>query len=249
MIPAMKTQATRWMILMLGTVLVFGHAAVSQEKIDFNAFLKETQQSDAHNGKTAFVWFVPPELWEESAVSAGSTQQAARKAFAPLHDYRLFIVGVGSVGAVSAGAGNVDWLPDGDVRKNVVLRDGAGHTYAPVEKVSADAQALIDVIRPTFKNIMGPAADGLHLLFFPIKDAAGQEFGDPHHSGELSLVVSKIMDPGTRVYTWRFPLNSLAAPRYCPVGKERVEASWKYCPWHGNKLDVDAPTATPAKAK
>jgi hypothetical protein len=228
-------------------LLVLAQPSFCQSSLDFNAFLKETQQSDTHNKKTALVWFVPPELWEESAASAGATREAAKSAFAPLHNYRLFIVGVGSV--VAGSSGSIDWLPDSDIRKNVVLRDGAGHTYVPVDKVSADVQSLVDIIRPTFKNIMGPMADGLQLLFFPTKDAAGKEFGDPRSRGELSLVVSNIIDPGAeRVYTWRLPLNALSPPRYCPVGKERVEASWKYCPWHGNKLDEDAGQA-PAKTK
>jgi hypothetical protein len=241
-------KAAQLPLLTLAAMVMLAQAALCQDTIDFNAVLKETQQTDRHNGKTVFVWFVPPEFWEQSAMSAGATREAAKSAFAPLHNYHLFIVGVADY-KLGGASGKMDWVADADVRKNVVLRDVAGHTYVPLEKVSDAAQDLVNVMRPTFKNTLGPMAEGMHLLFFSTKDATGKEFGDPRQSGELSILISDIIDAGTaRAYTWRLPLNAFSPPKYCPVGKERVEANWKYCPWHGNKLDAGTAPA-PASTK
>ena len=134
------------------------------------------------------------------------------------------------------------------MRKSIVLRDEAGNTYKPLETVSANAQSFNDILKPIFKNMLGQFGEGVRIIYFPIKDSTGKIFADPRRSSEFSLVVTGLIDSGNNVYTWRLPLSSMTPPRYCPVGKEKLDASWKYCPWHGNKLE-DSAAAPPATVK
>jgi hypothetical protein len=70
---------------------------------------------------------------------------------------------------------------------------------------------------------------------------------DPLSPGGFSLVLSKLIAGKDKVFEWKLPLTSLSPPKYCPAGKERVQANWKYCPWHRVKLDetVGPLAATP----
>jgi len=214
----------------------------SADQIDTTALAKETEQIDQRNGKMGIFFWVPTEFWEQSTVNAGGSRERAKQYFKPLRDYNVFLVGVGTIGL-----GSMDWTPDATLRKSIVLRDQAGDSFKPLETVSPEAQGFTDILKPTLKTILGPFGEGVQLLFFPIKDSTGKVFADPRHSSEFSLVVSDLMGAGSSTYTWRPPLTSMLPPKYCPLGKERVEANWKYCPWHGNKLDSEAKPAPAAK--
>ena len=104
-------------------------------------------------------------------------------------------------------------------------------------------------MRPIFKNMLGNFGEGMQFVVFPLKDGAGNVFADARKSSEMSLDVVDLMGAPTSTYSWKFPLTSLVPPKFCPVGKERVEANWKYCPWHGNKLEDPTTMTPPPSAK
>lgn len=83
-------------------------------------------------------------------------------------------------------------------------------------------------------------------LFFPAVNKMLQPIADPLKAGSFSLLLSKLADGKDKVFESKRPLTSLSPSKYCPVGKERVQANWKYCPWHGVRLDDSASPATPA---
>jgi hypothetical protein len=86
------------------------------------------------------------------------------------------------------------------------------------------------------------------VLFFPAKTSTGKLIVDTGHEGSFSLLIDNLAGQKQSTFEWRLPLTSLTPPKFCPVGKERVEANWKYCPWHGNKLDAGAsPVLDPKK--
>ena len=67
----------------------------SETKVD--AIIKETQQTIGGKDTTGFVWWLPAEFWEQSAIEEGSSPEQARTNFAALHDYTMIIVAVGKV--------------------------------------------------------------------------------------------------------------------------------------------------------
>jgi hypothetical protein len=217
----------------------------SAPPVDMSAFIRETQQMDQRQGKMGMFWWVPNEFWEQSALANGQSVDVIRTAFAPLSDYTVVVVGVGDLGV-----GSIDWMPADDLRGRIKLRDQAGNLYKPLAEISPKAQEIVGTLQPVFKNILGPMAEGMHFFFFPAKDANGKAIANPRRASEFSLLVSDVMGQPLNIYTWRLPVSELLPPRYCPIGKEKVQASWKYCPWHGNKLDESAapsPTSAPAK--
>jgi hypothetical protein len=210
-----------------------GEITLSPEpEIDTQAIIKETEKVESGNHKMGIFWWIPPDFWEAAVRKQGYSAEQARKVFAPFRGYNLFLIGVGDMGAA-----NLIWTQEKEIKKNVALRDQHGNLYKPLEETPKDVSSLISVMKPMLKNMMGDFGEGLQFVLFSAKDSSGTSFSDPRKSSEIFLDVSELMGPATSTYSWKLPLTSLTPPKYCSVGKEKVEANWKYCPWHGNKLD------------
>jgi hypothetical protein len=214
-------------------------------EIDTDSIVKETEQVDTRNHKMGIFWWVPPDFWEAAVRKQGYTSEQATRYFQPFRKYNLFLVAVGDMEL-----GNISWTKEPELKKNLRLRDQRDNVYRPMEELPDDIRPMVDVMKPVFRNLMGNFGDGIQFFLFPAKDASGNSFADPRKTAEIFLDVSDVMGTSTSTYSWKFPLTSLTPPKYCPVGKEKVEANWKYCPWHGNKLEeAVGPSKTVAPVK
>ncbi|MFZ0276452.1 MAG: hypothetical protein WA254_13545 [Candidatus Sulfotelmatobacter sp.] len=224
-------------------------AAVAQSappaatEVDFNALVRELEQTTKEPGYIGVIMWTPVQYWEQSLVRAGFSADKARDRFLALRKYTVIMAGFGKMGI-----GNINWISEPEVRSNLKLRDAAGNDYESVQKVSGDAEGLASIIKPLLANMLGTMGQNLQIYFFPAADKMANPIADPLAPGSFSIVITNILGTKESVYEWKLPLTSLSPPRYCPVGKERVEANWKYCPWHGVKLDEPAP-APPAEVK
>ena len=210
------------------------------EDVDLSGLLKETQQSASEAGYFGLVWWIPTEYWEISLEKGGFSADKAKEHYAPLKKYTVVAVALGKMGI-----GNINWLPETDIRDNLRLRDSEGNLYPPVQKLSGDAEGLVSVLKPVFSNILGTMGQNLVLLFFPSVNKMAKPIADPLAPGNFAVVLSKLVEGKDKVFEWKLPLTSLSPPKYCPVGKERLQSNWKYCPWHGVKLDEPTPVAAP----
>ena len=214
--------------------------AAPSPAVDLQALIKETEQVDMRSHKMGVFWWVPTDFWEVSLRAQGYNFASANKIFEPFGTYNVFLVAVGDMGV-----GDIAWMAEKELKKSIVLRDQHGNTYKPLEELPEDITPMVEIMKPIFKNMMGSFGAGLQFILFPAKDKEGNRFADPRKSSDFFLDVPDLMGTPTSTYTWRLPLTSLSPVKYCPAGKEKVEASWKYCPWHGVKLTDEAP-ATPA---
>jgi hypothetical protein len=207
------------------------------------AFLKETQQGLDEPGYGGVIWWIPTEFWEISSERSGTPEEAAKQRFASLRKYTVIAVALGKFGI-----GNINWISEPEIRDATSLRDSDGNVYRPVQKLSGDAEGLVSVLKPIFGNLLGSMGQNTQILFFPATNKMAKPIADPHSPGSFSVVVSKLVEGKEKVFEWKLPLTTLSPPKYCPVGKERVQANWKYCPWHGVKLD-DSPAPDAATPK
>lgn len=206
--------------------------------------IKDTQRPIGGKDIAGLVWWIPAEFWEASAIQQGSTPQKARETFAPMREYTMVIVAVGKVGI-----GNITWFSESDVRSSTTLRDSDGQLYKALTDISSDAVGIASVVKPVLANTLGQTGQNLQIMFFPAKTTAGKLIADPTRAGSFSVQIENLAGQKLSMFEWRLPLTSLTPPRFCPVGKERVEANWKYCPWHGNKLEEAAPPPAEQKKK
>jgi hypothetical protein len=216
--------------------------ASSAADFDMSAFIKETQQSVNEPGFIGLVWWIPTQYWEISAERSGTPEEKAKERFAPLRKYTLIVVVVGKIGI-----GNINYISEPEIRDATTLHDSEGNVYQPVQQLSGDAQGLVTIIKPLFGNMMGQMGQNIQMLFFPATNKMAKPIADPTSSGNFTVTLSKIVAGKDKILEWRLPLTTLSPPKYCPVGKERVQANWKYCPWHGVRLDEPAAGASTAK--
>ncbi len=242
-----RTLLSRWCLL---CVLCFSAiAATAQqtqptaEPLDFPALMHELLQSPNNPGYAGLVWWTPPAFWEESMKRAGMAAEKAHQQVAPLRRYTMILVAGGKVGL-----GTIDWSSEFQIRDSVRLRDVEGNIYEPLPQVSGDAAGLASILKPTLSNILGPTGQGTQILFFPGVDKKSQVIADPLAPGTFAVVVKNLFGEKETVFQWTLPVTTLSPPKYCPVGGEKVQANWKYCPWHGNKLD-QVPATPPAAGK
>jgi len=205
----------------------------SDEGVNLDGIIKETQKSFTNKGHAGLVWWIPTEFWEAAATKHGSTPERARKTFEPLRNYVVVAVAVGTVGI-----GNVNWYNEQIIRSSVTLKDFEGTVYGPLTDLSGDANGLLSIFKPILSNLLGSTGQNIQLLFFPARSARGKLIADPKREGMFTIEFSYPEEKIASQYEWKLPLTSLSPLKYCPVGKEVVQASWKYCPWHGNKLET-----------
>jgi hypothetical protein len=207
--------------------------AVSLADVDVDDLIQECQQTLRGKEYAGIVWWVPVEFWEISALSQGTSAPVARAQFDALREYTLVGLAVGKMGAF----GGITWTPGGELRARSILRDAAGNDYRPVEKLNPDAQMLSTLLRPMLASLLGQIGQNIEFIFFPSRNKKGEPLVDPRSAGNFSVILKDIVGSGERAYEWRTPLTSLLPPKFCPTGNEKIQANWKFCPWHGTKLE------------
>jgi len=215
-------------ILTLLLVSTIGVAAGATVPVD--ALIRETQRMSDDPNRLGLVWWIPTEFWEIS-MAAGtppSTPEQIAEFTSVLRGYTLFAVADGSLGPL----GGVTWTSRDELRGTIVLQASDGTNYMPIpeEQVSPDARNLGAALKPVLANMLGPLGENLEFVFFPGSSPDGKRIADAKVNGSFRF---KMRD-GT--YSWRLPLGSLLPMKACPVDGEELSGSWKYCPWHGKKL-------------
>lgn len=194
---------------------------------------RETQQTTSANKTFAMIWWIPYQFWLHSAAAHGASQEKAAEAFKALKDYIAVAVVVANIGSL----GSFTFLPADDVRRSIFLRDEAGNDYGPAQNIAGDAEMVANLVKPIVGATIGKMGENMQLIFFPANSKTGSLLADPTQKGQFAVIVKDLLGAPETQFQWRTPLTSYVAPRYCPVGKERVHADWNYCPWHGVPLN------------
>lgn len=202
---------------------------------DIPDLISETQLGVRGHSYAGLIWWIPYEFWESQ-----TTDKKALEGLSALKAYTVIGVFAAKVGPL----GTMDFFPEEQIRAHISVRDSAGHDYAPLTEVASEADMLSRIVKPMLSASLGKAGESFALLFFPAKTVKGDPIIDPKSNGSFSVVLKDLVGLPESVYQYRTPLTSLVVAKYCPAGKERVRASWKYCPWHGVALDS---ASAPAK--
>lgn len=206
-------------------------------KVPSNKLTRETQKTiPTKDSSVHLAWYVPTEFWQASlskgSSDKGGSDAGGKKFLDTFRPYFMVVV----VQADISDFGSFRFYSREQVAKHlsVVYEDGNGRktTLQPVEP-SADADMMLNMMRPIFTGAVGNLGSNLHFFFFSDTKGAGRVV-DPYLPGNLivNLQSSKGAPLTAKV---EMPLDSLYAPRLCPNGKE-AHVSWKYCPWGGERL-------------
>jgi len=218
---------TGWALLCVALTLAGAPDCRAQTSdIDFSAVIDELWIQTPEADALTFVWWLPPEYWaldelELSEEELADIQETVRP-------YAIFIVGDGYLGPF----GGATFVPPEEVIQNVHLVDGQGRLYEPlsVDSIDADTRAMIAMMGPLFKQMLGPMGENMTFALFEAETPEGRRIADPLTEDQFSVQV------GDRSFTWETPLGSMLPPRYCPVDGRKLSGAWRYCPWHGDEL-------------
>jgi len=203
---------------------------------DTTDLARETQQTIREGDYAGLVWWIPYEYWTQVAASRSPSASRMAGRLQALKDYTvvgIFLARVSDLGAFN-------YVTPAELRQKVSIRDAAGKDYPPISQLGDDAKMLEAVLKPMLANAMGRAGENFELLFFPARTSSGNAIAPAAEKTRFSVVLKYPPDLPEVVYEWRLPLTSISPPKYCPVGKERVNANWDYCPWHGVPLNGPA---------
>ena len=183
------------------------------------------------------VWWIPFEFWQISGAKRGIPEETTAHNMKALKDYTIVAVFAAKVSALGA----FDFVSLDDLHRDVVLRDAAGNECQYIPEPSQDAKNLAAIVKPILSSAMGKTGENFDMLFFPARGKGGEVIAEATHKGQFQVVLkNNMVGVPESVYQWHTPVTSIAPPKYCPVGKERVHADWDYCPWHGMALNSGA---------
>ena len=219
------------MKLILALFLIFSlsfQIKAQEGSVDLNQLVTELQKSSNHPDKMNLVWWIPNEFWIVSMQQDDVSQAEVDEIIETLGKYSIFAVVEGTMSSFGA----VTYYSEEDIRESIFLTGPDNDKYVPIKNSSVDpnTKMILDVMKPMFKNLLGPMGENIHFYLFEGTNKNGDILLDPMSPGNFSI---NVIDES---YGYRLPLGSLMAPKKCPFDDEVLNGAWKFCPWHGKEL-------------
>jgi len=192
--------------------------------VDPDALLADIRQESSRPDKATAVLWIPPEfLLAFNPGASPSEWQQLRDVLAP---YLLLAVRDATLGPF----GGVTLKQEAEVRGSTAVFDGQGNSYSPLDAadLGADLTNLLVLLQQMMRS--QPGGEGTYFLVFPGIGNEGVAIANPRADGEFAVRVDG------EDFTYRLPLESLLAPKFCPVDGQRLSGAWTYCPYHGREL-------------
>lgn len=226
-------KSAHWMVEILVAILLLFccvNTSFGEEgKIDVNALIQETQRTRQTDNEMILVWWIPLDYWRISFEQNPNMTAAQRESF--LDVLRPYIL-VMAVDSKMGMFGGFTFEPEATLLDNIELVDRAGVQYRPLrsDMIDADIKNLLSMMKPVMANMFGPLGQNMHFVLFPAKNKKGQDIALPDREGALTIRIRN------NEFKWRLPLGSVVPPKACPADGEKLNGAWKFCPWHGLKL-------------
>lgn len=198
-------------------------------KIDLNELINDSQIHAGDQGEIKLNWWIPTEFWRATFQNEpGIPDYQVDEFIDILKPYSIFAVIDGEIGAF----GGVTYAPLSEIEKNIVMigTDGKEHKPLKYAELSQDVQNFLSMFKPVLINMIGQMGENMHFFVFEDLTKTGKRVADPTTEGQLQV---NVLD---EEYVWKTPLPALLPPKYCPIDKEEMKGSWKYCPYHGEEL-------------
>ena len=197
------------------------------EACRYDEMVRELQRYSFEQKRLLFAFWVPGEVLVEKVVWNLPAQDAeVDEAFERLRSSLLVIVSEEVVGVLGFGYTQDETA----MRAKTRLLDGEGREYGPLDMRRIDPSGeILALLVP-----LGAAGEGAHVLAFPGRDEKGQWIADPTREGSLTIRI------GDKDFRYRFPLGSCLAPSRDPETGERFPGNYRFNPFTGRRLVVDA---------
>ncbi len=219
-------------------LLVFSLVPLSAARAATSSDILAETARTAQEGSThvANFWWLPPEYWVDTAKELELPAPEQAKVERLFKDYVIIAV----VDADLTDKMKPRLASIGEIVKRSRFSRG-GETLDVLREVNPEVSKLVPTLVYLLRASLGPLGEGLRLLPLPNVDPKGTPRLTATDPGELALEFRFTEMGPVHEFRWHAPLTAVAGARKCPKGGEPVEASWSYCPWHGQKLEPAKP--------
>jgi hypothetical protein len=199
------------------------------QEVDLQQLVRDTQITRQASPNIDLVWWIPTDYWRESLRKSAMTSQQQQELVKTIDGYLIVAVLEGTVGTL----GVLSSTSKDALAKKMSITVG-DKTQKPIDEtdLTPGARNFIQMMKPVLANMMGAMGEGLHLMPFNGKDAAGRHLVDPRSKGRISVKI------GEKEFPFRLPLGSLLPARFDPDSGERFPGDYEFSPYSGKKLTV-----------
>ncbi|WP_298503377.1 hypothetical protein [uncultured Maribacter sp.] len=202
----------------------YGQAFSQTEDVDMIVFIKEVQQWKKTGENMKLIWWIPTMYWEVALKgNPNVTEEAKQDIIRSVENYTIIAALDGKVGALGFSYNELE---------SIKIITDKSMVYKPLnqEELPDETKNLLNILKPTLSNIIGQMGKNMEFYVFPGIDEKGSKILDPTSSSNFSVFYNG------ESFNWRLPLGSLVPKKKCPTDNELLSGSWKFCPWHGEKL-------------
>lgn len=217
-------------LLVILLFLPFLIHAQEEFKVNSDELVGDLQISKSTDDQFQLVWWIPPTFWEVSVGQDPSVSEEEK-------DILLEMVGQKPIFAVldaDINAFGMFTYPDeDDVRKSIKVIDYQGNTYLPIpkEEINSDTDMLLSMMGPMLSNMMGDMGKHFYFFVFPEILDSNTALNEPNTETAFTFYLNE------ESFDWKLPLPAMMPPKYCPVDNQKLNGTYKFCPFHGKKLD------------
>ena len=119
------------------------------------------------------------------------------------------------------------------IAKGLKVFDPKGNVLQPIKR-SQLPPTIVDMmtaLKPVFAQMLGDVGESMQMSIYNNLNSDGSRMIDPTKPGAFKVVLYD------KTFVYNLPLPALLPPQYCPVDNGVMEGDWKYCPYHGSKLN------------
>jgi hypothetical protein len=221
----------RQRLVLFASILFFG-LADSAYATNLGAVAQEVIRARQEGNRIINFWWLPLEYWIEAARELKKPTEeidTVRRLF------RSYLV-IGVLDAEVHGDGTFDAATHALIGPAVEVRRN-GTKVEILRDIDPKVARLTGELSYFLSTSLTFLSSGLRLFFLPNVDDKARPILQGLSSGELEITYARGSAPGNPLkFHWRTPLSSVAGHNTCPEGGEALEASWRYCPWHGIRV-------------
>jgi hypothetical protein len=195
-----------------------------------HAIAQEVARTAQEGKRVVSVWWLPVEYWEAAAREIGWKDERVREVRERLALYSV----IGIVDATLTPEKRFAFAESSQLAEKLELWLG-GEPVAPVRKLDPQLLEPMPELTYLLRASLAGLASGLRLMFFPNVDGQGKPQVAGGGNGAVRLRYAASEQAPLEFY-WHAPLTAVAGGRRDPETGEPIEASWRFNPWTGKKL-------------
>ena len=177
------------------------------------------------------LWWLPTEFWVAASREIGQSPEEAEAVRRIFQDYLL--IGAMDVRVDAAGQPSAASIAEIVERIEVWRGDEKLEVLRQVNPSLVDRSPQLTY---AFKTSLQPLGTALRVLPLSNVDRGGQPVLAGDKAGDLRVIYKPADGGAPTEVRWRGPLTSVVGHATCPVDGEKLAASFRFCPHHGNAL-------------